>query len=86
MEPIWSSPCVCVCMHLGQNEGSVREATFPTHQTNKQKCVTQDGSHIAFYRSVITCESLFVVTLISEAAVIRECQLYGFPLLCFLIT
>lgn len=37
---------------LGQNEGLVREATFPNH---KKKCVRMvlTWAHIAYYRSVL---------------------------------
>lgn len=50
---------------LGQNEGLVREATFPNHK----KKVCQDGSHLGSHCLLqeclgITCESLFAVILI----------------------
>jgi len=61
---LFQSACIC----LGQNKGSVREATFPTHEEN---CVNpgwfSSGITLLFYGNVsgfITCESLFAVTLI----------------------
>lgn len=84
------SACVC----LGQNKGSVR-SSFPTHEG---KCVNlgwfTSGIPLPFYRNgsgFITCESLFAVALMIlmrhwlPGVSILEYQMYGFPLLCFLI-
>lgn len=52
---------------LGQNECLVREATFPTLKKSVSLRMVLIWDHIAFYRSIpglITCESLFAVTLI----------------------